>query len=66
MFACAERGRLLGEWRHAVMILGDRIGQTETSNLDRFDERYKATMRAREIAETAHTTLVRHRKKHSC
>lgn len=65
MFECSERGKLLRDWRDAVVILADCIGQIETCSLDRFEIRYKATLLARQIAETAHAILVLHRKKHS-
>jgi hypothetical protein len=66
MLICAERGRLLLEWSAAVGRLSECIGHIQTSNLDQFEQQYKAAMQAREIAETAHTALVRHRKKHFC
>jgi hypothetical protein len=66
MFACAERGRLLRDWRDAVTILADCIEQTETSNLTGFEERFEAMLQARQIAETRHTVLMLHRKKHHC
>jgi hypothetical protein len=66
MFACVERGRLLREWRDAIAILADCIEQTETSNIDGFEKQFEATMLAHQLAETRHTVLVLHRKKHHC
>jgi hypothetical protein len=63
MFACEERRKLLKGWRDALMILADLYRIHRTCNLDKFDERYNANLRARQIANVK---LVGHRAEHSC
>jgi hypothetical protein len=66
MIACHKRGKLLRDWRDAVIILAESIGQIQTCNLDRFEERYQASLVAREVADKAHISLLRHREEHGC
>jgi hypothetical protein len=63
MVVCVECGRLLRDWRDAVMIVANYIDQAEKSP-DAFEERYRDALLAREIAETAHAALLLHRKQH--
>jgi hypothetical protein len=62
MVVCVECGRLLRYWRDAVVIVADCIDQAEKSP-DAFEERYTDALLARQVAETAHTALLVHRKK---
>jgi hypothetical protein len=66
MLACKERAKLVIDWRDAVMILAESIGQIQTCNLDRFEERYVASAVALEVAGNAHALLTLHREKHGC
>jgi hypothetical protein len=66
MVACEHQANLLRNWHDAVMILADCIEQITTSNLDRFEERYKASLLARELADMAHKHLTLHRDEHGC
>jgi hypothetical protein len=53
MFYCKERVRLVKVWRDAVAVFSDATEQLEECKSDRprFEERYKAAMLARELAE---------------
>ncbi len=42
MSACKKRPKLLNDWRDAVMILAESIGQLQTCNVDRFEARSMA------------------------
>lgn len=66
MLACTERAKLLRDWRDAVVILAHCIEEIETSNIDRFDERYRTSLMARLLAERAHANLTAHRTEHGC
>jgi hypothetical protein len=68
MFYCKERLRLVTDWRDAVAIHSESLGQLELCKTDRtrFEERYKAAILAQEVAEQAHAALVDHRREHGC
>jgi hypothetical protein len=68
MFYCKERGRLMKDWRDALLVLSECVVQLETceNDRDKFEERYEIAMSAREVTEQARTLLVRHRAEHGC
>jgi hypothetical protein len=63
MVVCVECGRLLRDWRDAVLIVAGYIDQAEQFP-NEFEERYRDALSARQVAETAHAALLLHRKKH--
>jgi hypothetical protein len=57
---------LLTDWRDAITILAESIGQIQTCDPDRFEERYMVITGALEVAENAHALLTLDREKHRC
>ena len=62
MVVCVVCGRLMKEWREAVVNVADCIDQAEKYP-DAFEDRYRDALLARQVAEIAHSTLLLHRKR---